>query len=364
MTSTTTIPAVALAPADAPSSGDRLQTLDGMRGIAALAVAAYHADYLFGRGIFPSSYLAVDLFFILSGFVISRAYGGKLEAGLSVARFMAIRVHRLYPLYFLGVALALPLIFVWLSKGSYDWLSVAIIFASAILFLPSPVGTNNGTAYPLNGPAWSLLFELLANLMAACVWRHLDIRRLAVGLMLASLLLVWVGFSNGSLNGGVGWGTFYVASARVLFGFFAGVLLQKLPFRLPRFSPLLLVALLIPIFLADPSKTLRPFYDLGVALVVFPAMVALGAQATPVGWVGGLFAYAGQVSYPLYVLHTPVFRMYRTVGKAWIEPGIAAGLLALAVAIVGAAIADRMDAAVRKRLPLSWPGKRLRQVEP
>lgn len=321
-----------------------------MRGLAALAVAAFHADYLFGQGVLPSSYLAVDLFFILSGFVIARAYGGKLDAGLTPAKFMRIRLGRLYPLYLLSVLASLPLLALWAFKGSEGGVYLALVLVTALLFLPSPVHDAHAPAYPLNGPAWSLFFELAVNLLAASLWRHLSLRKLCWCVGLAIPPLIAVALVNGSLNGGVAWDTFYVAGSRVLFGFFAGALLQKLPLKAPKANPLLLVAVLVPIFLADPPTDLRPYYDLVIAIVVFPLVVAMGAEASPTAGISRMFTYAGEISYPLYVLHTPVYRVFRTVAKGVIEPGVVAGICGLMVAVACAALANLADTALRRRL--------------
>ena len=75
----------------------RFSTLDGLRGVAAIMVLLYHCDQMAPRG-----YLGVDLFFTLSGFVIARAYGDRLASGMPVGRFVALRLVRLYPMYFVG----------------------------------------------------------------------------------------------------------------------------------------------------------------------------------------------------------------------------------------------------------------------
>jgi peptidoglycan/LPS O-acetylase OafA/YrhL len=81
--------------------------LDGLRGIAAILVALFHfrSSYMSYNG-YPAGdgYLAVDLFFMLSGFVLSHAYAARFERGTSALEFMKIRLIRLYPLYFVGLA--------------------------------------------------------------------------------------------------------------------------------------------------------------------------------------------------------------------------------------------------------------------
>ena len=76
----------------------RFVLLDGIRGLAAVAIAHRHAEVFFGRPE-ASSYLAVDLFFALSGFVLAHAYGERLANGqMNPLNFMKARFLRLYPL--------------------------------------------------------------------------------------------------------------------------------------------------------------------------------------------------------------------------------------------------------------------------
>ena len=75
--------------------------LDGLRGMAALFVAMRHISFFHNLGV-HGGYLAVDLFFVLSGFVIANAYEARLASGLSAKRFLALRYVRLWPVYAAG----------------------------------------------------------------------------------------------------------------------------------------------------------------------------------------------------------------------------------------------------------------------
>ena len=90
-------------------SRNRYITLDAMRGIAALFVVARHFSGLRGAADPQFSFLAVDLFFLLSGFVLSFSYDERIAAGMSPAAFLMKRIIRLYPLYFLGIALGIAI---------------------------------------------------------------------------------------------------------------------------------------------------------------------------------------------------------------------------------------------------------------
>src|SRR5882757_3316593 len=82
-------------------------TLDALRGIAAIGVVTFHMKQLFAPIAASGGYLAVDLFFMMSGVVLSHAYEGRFRAGMGTFDFMRTRLIRLYPLYFLGTMLGI-----------------------------------------------------------------------------------------------------------------------------------------------------------------------------------------------------------------------------------------------------------------
>jgi peptidoglycan/LPS O-acetylase OafA/YrhL len=95
----------------------RFETLDALRGLAALAVVSGHTQDLFGGSIFPLGYLAVDFFFMLSGFVLAYAYGQRVEGGLTVGHFMKARLIRFYALYLIGLAIAVLAMLIERAQG-------------------------------------------------------------------------------------------------------------------------------------------------------------------------------------------------------------------------------------------------------
>jgi peptidoglycan/LPS O-acetylase OafA/YrhL len=99
----------------------RFGTLDGLRGVAVMVVVLYHAGIIFGAWISRFGYLAVDLFFALSGFVLSHAYDNRFVGGMRVAEFLYLRVVRLYPLYFLGLVLGLCVVDHGRTCGQCKW---------------------------------------------------------------------------------------------------------------------------------------------------------------------------------------------------------------------------------------------------
>ena len=138
----------------------RLHGLDALRGMAALIVICYHIGQAVGwRWFFPRGYLAVDFFFLLSGFVMARTYGDRLKLGLSTPDFMAMRLKKLWPIAAIGSAIGL-------LTFHGPWQAAVAGF----LFLP---WLGSATAFTLNTPIWSLHFELVANALHKLIERHL-----------------------------------------------------------------------------------------------------------------------------------------------------------------------------------------------
>jgi peptidoglycan/LPS O-acetylase OafA/YrhL len=294
-------------------------TLDGLRGIAAVAIVTYHFPAFWQHTVtLFESYLAVDFFFVLSGFVLMHAYEQKLRDGMSPLHFMLVRLIRLYPLYLLALILAV-LPYAWAALHStLDGKSPSMLLADvafAIPMLPSPI---RGDPFPLNPPAWSLFFELLANTVFALNGRNLTAKRLSVivaasGLILCcAVVLGWFGFgiAHGAMDAGWSGSSFVAGLVRVSFSFFAGALIyrvwQKWPnqFHLP---VVLIVATLVAVLSAHPPVFLGRVYDLTVTIIVFPALVLIGASSKPSGNWARVFLVLGLASYGVYVLQVPVY---------------------------------------------------------
>lgn len=285
------------------SDGQRhvFATMDGLRGVAALAVAFYHMKALFAP-IYPASaFLAVDLFFCLSGFVIAHAYGTKLDHGMALGRFAWLRIVRLYPLYALALAIqaGMLLLSALIGRGS---LSAGLrMILPAITMLPNPWDRR---LYPVNEPAWSLFFELAVNFVAALWWRRLSMKVL-IGLVVTGAIgLIAVAVATGTIDGGDMWRGFPLGLFRVWFSFFAGVLLYRCrgQITVPALPPYLLTMTLVGVlFLASAVGVAG---ELFAVLVIFPVLVALASTTEPKKPTAMLAL--GRLSYAVYVLHIPL----------------------------------------------------------
>lgn len=290
-------------------------TLDGMRGVAAIAVVVLHAK-LFGAPLAPSAYLAPDLFFVLSGFVLSFAYEHRLASDLSAFNFTIIRLIRLYPLYFLGTAIgfcaAAAGATLGVSSEAWNARSLAIALGFGLMFLPMPPNALNGSVamFPLNGPAWSLFYEALINIVYAALFRHITLRRLLFMQLLTGATLFVLVWSRGTLAGG--WNTtpgqMLIALLRISFSFSIGISIFRIRHNLRfRMHPLIILSIVALLLCAEPpAGWWVRVLDLASVFLIFPLLVMLGANSEPEPKFLPLYRTLGITSYAVYALHRPM----------------------------------------------------------
>lgn len=316
------------------------ELLDGLRGVAALLVVWYHLFEAFATSPvdqrFNHGYLAVDFFFLLSGFVIGYAYDERWGRGLRMRDFIKRRLIRLHPMVVLGSLLGAAAFFV---QGSVRWngepVSTGMVLAAllcGLLLIPAWPGAGhevrgNGEMYPLNGPGWSLFFEYLGNLLYMLLLRRLPTRWLTLLVALTGAALA--AFAIGDLSGyghlGVGWtlagSNFPGGMLRLLFAFPAGLLLAR------RFRPVrirgafwlcslsLAVLLAMPYVGSEQNHLFNGLYDTLSTLLLFPLLLWLGASghATDAA-TARICGFLGDISYPLYMVHYPSMYLF----YAWV----------------------------------------------
>lgn len=211
--------------------------LDGLRGVAALVVLVYHVFECFAASPVPHGYLAVDFFFVLSGFVIGYAYDNRWGT-MGVGTFFRRRLVRLHPMVLAGAVVGAA---TFLVQGGVRWdgthmplATVAAALALSMLMLPLPASSTldvrgNGEMFPLNGPAWSLFFEYIGNILYALLLRRLAVRWLAAIAVVTGVAVVGTAVSEGQLGVGwtmAGWG-FWQGLARMLFPYTVGMLIAR-----------------------------------------------------------------------------------------------------------------------------------------
>lgn len=295
-------------------------TLDGLRGVAALTVVLFHMSPLFGlsmfhEGYFREGYLAVDFFFLLSGFVITYAYQQKLDRGLPTMEFLKTRMVRLYPLYFLGLLIggAFSVVQMHAASPRHTPWGIAGVFLLGALWIPTPVTFLGFSSdmFPLNSPAWSLFYELCVNIVHALFVRKKGWMYLGAVILISGLALV-VGTEHlHTIDVGYDRQGILYGFPRVIFSYFMGNRLfalwksGRVRFRIPALGSalILLVVLGVPV-----SSSLHVRYDLIVTLLVFPVLLLASVSAQPPRRLVKLFQAMGKASYAIYVLHVPLDR--------------------------------------------------------
>jgi peptidoglycan/LPS O-acetylase OafA/YrhL len=314
-----------------------------LRGIAALCVAAFHARNLFGpTPIVPHAYLAVDLFFVLSGFILMHRYSEPISrADISPAQFMRFRFARLYPLYLLvtllGAALLVAKIALKVNHGG-TVLDVARATGLNIFVVPDPgshVLRPDEPLFPMVTPAWSILWEFILSAYFYG-WIRSGGRGLGWILSFAVGALIFTTSYNQTLDGGWQWSSFLIGGIRALTGFCLGVLSWRATASVRRSGSVLAArglfllalgaALVSGVYLMMVPQAIWPV-ELALALVAFPVLVcglALNRSAVLENPVSDLL---GGASYSIYLTHGLVVDVVFAAMKRFsIQPSLPVGL--------------------------------------
>ncbi|WP_263354558.1 acyltransferase family protein [Acidicapsa acidisoli] len=316
---------------DRTSSGkEHFEVLDGLRGSAAFLIVIFHVfNYSFGFhgpwALVKHAYLAVDFFFALSGFVVAYAYDDRWTR-MSILQFFRIRLIRLHPLVLIGATLGLlGYLFDPFSKASNhtDAPMLLLAYITSLLLLPSPpVGGRHNETQALNGPAWSLMQEYLANIAYALILRRLRPLTLAIIFGISGFLLIWTVNAQGSLDGGWDYPRIWMAPLRLTVSFVMGLWLYRVHdrIRVPKIGLLLLSIVLVvcfqmPVFPKVGEYSLNGFYDAACVLLLFPVIILCGAHSNAGTGMIRLCKFSGHLSYPLYITHIPF--VYVLAGYSW-----------------------------------------------
>lgn len=311
--------------------------LDGLRGVAAITVVWFHIFEAYATSHLDQNinhgYLAVDFFFILSGFVVGYAYDGRWGI-MKTKDFIKRRIIRLHPMVVMGAIIG-AIMFYFQGCNVWDVSKVTVIalfFATFLNMLLIPATPGNevrglGEMFPLNGPSWSLFFEYIGNILYALFIRKFSTKALAIlvfaagcGLGIFAILGplgdICVGFSLTGVE-------FTGGFLRLLFSFSAGLLLSRI------FKPaknikgafwicsLSIVALLsVPRIGGAEHLWLNGIYDTVCCVVFFPILVYLGASGKSTDkYTTRICRFLGDISYPLYMVHYPFIYLY----YAWVK---------------------------------------------
>lgn len=306
------------------------EILDGLRGVAAVLVVVFHLfetfasdrfDYVMSHG-----YLAVDFFFILSGFVIGYAYDDRWGK-MTIGDFIKRRLIRLHPMVIMGAVIGMVLYYFGASKAfpmiaDMSFWKVLLVFGIGCFMIPVPRSMDLrgwDETYPLNGPAWSLMFEYIANMLYMLVLRRLS--KVALGVLVALAAAATVHFAVTGPNGDFigGWSLtgheVYVGLVRLSYPFLMGLFMARFN-RLIRIPAAFWVcSLCIAAIFFFPrlhgENWVNGLFEACCILLLFPLVVSMGAG----GKVTGTFStkackFLGDISYPLYITHYPIIYIY------------------------------------------------------
>jgi peptidoglycan/LPS O-acetylase OafA/YrhL len=306
--------------------------LDGLRGVAAVIVVAFHVleahattplNHMINHG-----YLAVDFFFVLSGFVVGYAYDDRW-AKMNLRGFLLRRLIRLHPMVIMGSVIGAIAFYFGqgevspLVAGTPVWkmLVVMLVGFTMVPLLPSMDIRGWQEMYPLNGAAWSLLFEYLANLLYALVVRHFSKKLLLTLVLVSAAAVVHLGLTSHDGNFAGGWSVdgpnLRIGFTRLMYPFFGGLLLFRLGkiIRVPHAfwvcSGLILTVLALPRLGGEAYYRINGLYESLCIIFIFPLIVAMGAGGTLGGkYSAGICDFLGRISYPIYITHYPLIYIY------------------------------------------------------
>ena len=291
--------------------------LDGLRGVAALAVVCFHfmeMAYLdYGQNFIGHGFLAVDFFFCLSGFVIGYAYDDRIGK-MGVWEFFKSRLIRLHPLVILGSVLGL-LAFLFDPFGGHPELystgKIVLVFLSSVFLIPYPVVADRAfNLFSFNAPAWSLFWEYVANIVYAFILFRLARKLLLVLTILSAVAICFVAYKAGNLMGGWGGPNFWDGSARISYSFLAGLLIYRSKWIIKNKLGFLGIGILLAAAFLMPFTKWNWITEPLVVLIYFPLIIALGAGATLSSGLKKLCVFFGKISYPLYMTHYAFIWMF------------------------------------------------------
>ena len=311
---------------------ERYDLLDGLRGVAAMLVLLYHifndakSFFVWPTPVneFFHSFLGVDFFFILSGFVMGYAYDKQWGNHMTLDGFIKRRLIRLHPMVVMGVLVGAV---AFIIQGCVKWDGTSVPLQSVLwamllsLFLiPSPGSMDvrgNTEMYPLNGSHWSLLFEYVGSLLYVLLLRRLPTKWLKVWVVVSVICLAFYAFQQEAGGLLYGWSVepmnMLGGLLRMLYAYPMGLLLARL-FRERKPSSLkghvfLKSSLALVVLLALPiigGKTVETIYQLACIVVCFPAIIWYAARGTVAGIRQKVISFMGRLSYPLYAIHFPI----------------------------------------------------------
>lgn len=323
------------------ASKPRYEILDGLRGVAAVLVVMFHLFETYSPGvpyqIINHGYLAVDFFFVLSGFVIGYAYDDRWSR-MTTWQFCKRRLIRLHPMLMMGTLIGL--LFFYFGGDHPDFAGLTdtpvgltmVVFLLCLVMYPVPTSLDIrgwGEMNPLNGATWSLFWEYLANIAYALFIRRFSKTVLTLFVLCSAVLTVvlclnidvfgWLAardYAQYTVIGG--WSLtpdqLQIGITRLLYPFFCGLLLSRIGRLITVKGGFWWCSLAIVMLFAMPrvggdnpkNFWMNGLYEIFCILIAFPLIVTVGAGSSTKGRTSAINKFLGDISYPLYVTHYPL----------------------------------------------------------
>lgn len=379
----------------------RFEILDGLRGVAALMVVFFHCFESYcppgGQQFINHGYLAVDFFFLLSGFVTGYAYDDRWSR-MTVRDFFKRRLVRLHPMVIAGTVIGACFFFYGgvAYPGIMDipsW-KIALCIIMGMLLIPCAPCLDIrgwGDFFPLNCTSWTLVYEYIANILYALVFRHLPKVALAILCLCSSFCIlditlgwdVFGVFPDGShYSLFAGWYLtpydLYTGFSRLMYPFLCGLLISRIlrerassenpsgsPLRIKNgflWTSILLIAILITPCAGGHDGLANGIFQAMAVLILFPLIVLAGAGSTVTEKGARICKWLGELSYPLFIVHYTLMYMQYSFPRAypdaplWIHASASAGVVVMSV-ILARCLYKCYDIPVRKWLTDHWLNK-------
>lgn len=365
-------------------NNQHFRSLDTLRGIAALAVCLYHSHAIFGLDLLvPHAYLAVDLFFILSGFILVQRYAPEIESNskiTSLGDFAIVRLARLYPLYLLVSIIGALYFAAWLFINGQlfvnfkNYIFAIINSIVAIPYLAKPFD-EVGAIFPFATQAWSIFWEIIVSLAFYFHIKYKNNYAFLISIIGFCILIIQT-YTNNTIDGGWQAQNFFIGGLRAFTGFFMGIFTAEIYAQIKKnnqkskiniFEFFAFVFLTITLAYCIFSKQTHFTTEACLIFVGFPTIVIGAANSNALILNNRIGDFLGKISFSIYLLHGIMAAVFITIlnKTSIIKPGFLMGMAWLAIVIICSFISFKMyEAPSRKFFKSLFNNKQTNVLKP
>ena len=323
----------------AASPAPRFHGLDMLRGTAAILCMLYHVQMEFkvGSGPFLMGFLAVDLFYAASGYVMARSFASRRSADEGLGDFVAGRFRRLWLPYAVGCLLGAAVVL----RAGWDPARVFPSLALMLLFLPSPfIGKG---VFGLNSPGWTLTFQMAADILHRLAFSRMGTRSLLALWAVCTVVFWFWTLETLWLWAGTSFGHFAYCVFRTLVPYLSGILIFRLLRDRTFPVPWWVAQAGLPLLILGGQALPQPLFQMVFVVLFCPLLIVASFRFAKDERLCRFASWLGSFSYPLFAVHMPVLHLFRDNG--WPLEGAAVASILLGIAVTAAV----------KGLPPGWP---------